>query len=620
MTNLNLSYLPKSSNGGGGGTTTVDIVSTDESKIKVTKEDGGKFKIEPQFDLQNRVFLYEIADDVSGTNRRIVDRDFNVVPFLKLWELANSTNLSIISQFGHIKNLAYVRSDSERSYISFVHTRVVEGLIGSVETKIRMYGSITEEDNLKTHTLELLSPEKIDDSDYYEEMRSFYPSIYAMRDMAKDINATKKAIGDLEGISSKFGVYGVEWSINQANPDVTRIGNMECHRTLPVQSMMRGCILNDDGVVVKYLPEEMWSDEDTDGSKGQVMVELPEFWWKFETEGETLRVLMSLLPFDGAVKVPRRYVSAYEATVDRETNTLCSCMNFSEKYRGGNNTASWDGTYRSLLGMPATNISLTNYRAYAKKRGDQWSCMTYDVHKELYWLFVVEYATRNSQKDYVESLTEDGYKQGGLGAGVTDINSDKWNNLNSRNPFVNCGYSNSVGNGTSGDYGFNLTSEQEEYYGGKYNTNVIRYRGVENPFGHTAKWVDGLIVDVHSDSDGGTSDVYVCAEVKNYSSTLTESYIKIGEEKRSSGYSRRILFGDRGDIITTVSSGASSTTYYCDQSYASIPTTGSAVRAVCFGGSATLGAYAGLVFSNTSYAFSSASASIGSRLCFCPQN
>lgn len=409
--------------------------------------------------------------------------------------------------------------------------------------------------------------------------------------------------------------YGVEWDVNQANPGVTRIGNLELHKTLPIQNKMRGCLLADDGTVIKYLNADTWVDENTNGTLGQVMVELPDFYIRYETEGTTLRVKMSEIPLSGYIHIPTRYVSAYEAAVDRTTTTLCSVKNMDVRYRGGNNNASWDGTYRDLCGMPATAISMTNYRSYARKRGPGWIDYTYEVHKELYWLFVVEYSTRNSQKEFNSELSEEGYKQGGLGAGITNLDSTKWDGYNSRYPIVQCGYTDEIGNGT-GIKAFSFNEEQQSAYGSAVTNYAIRYRGIENPFGHANKWVDGILVDVQSEAEGGESIVYECEDIDTFASTINGAYTLSGKEKRVSGYSREILFGDRGDIMTATATGAGSTTYYCDQSYASIPTTGKSTRAVSFGGSSYSGAAAGFVYSGTSNAPSTASASFGSRLCF----
>lgn len=82
--------------------------------------------------------------------------------------------------------------------------------------------------------------------------------------------------------------YGVQWDKAVENPDVTRIGNMELHRAnkLPVQNAMRGCLLDDNGNVVQYLSDSDWQNASLlDGSHGQVMIEIPTFYWKFSEDG-----------------------------------------------------------------------------------------------------------------------------------------------------------------------------------------------------------------------------------------------------------------------------------------------------------------------------------------------
>ena len=118
-------------------------------------------------------------------------------------------------------------------------------------------------------------------------------------------------------------------------------------------------------------------------------------------------------------------------------------------YRGGNNNTAYDGTYRTFLGRPATGISRTNFRNYARKRksgSTEWNCMTYDIQKELYWLFAIEYATLNSQAAFNAEKDSNGYAQGGLGAGVTNMSD--WGGFNGSYPFVPCGHTDELGNGT----------------------------------------------------------------------------------------------------------------------------------------------------------------------------
>lgn len=414
-------------------------------------------------------------------------------------------------------------------------------------------------------------------------------------------------------------MYGVEFDTTVSSPDCTRIGNPNLHRTLPVHSQMKGCLLNDDGEVTKYLNESDWTSETRDGSQGQVMVEIPEHYVKFETDGTKRRVKMSITPIVGYKKIKKYYISAYEATVQRSANKLCSVVNTDEDYRGGNNNAEWDSTYRSLLGLPATGISRTNFRAYARNRksgSTEWNCMTYNAQKDLYWLFVVEYATLNSQKAFNAAKTSEGYAQGGLGGGFTTIDWGKWSNYNNNNPIVPCGYTDSLGNGT-GQVEFTMPTEYDATTKKLY---VNRYRGIELKFGHIWEWCDGINVRISPNSDNGgdgLSKVFTCDDPSKFNDTNYNGYSYVGDEARTESYVKEIIFGEGGEIMPKIV-GGSSTTYFCDYHYTNIPTSVT-LRGVPFGGIAIYGALAGLVCSYSSNAPSFSSAHIGSRLCFIPE-
>ena len=409
--------------------------------------------------------------------------------------------------------------------------------------------------------------------------------------------------------------YGIEFDVTVSSPTCTRIGNLALHRSLPVQSRMKGCLLNDDGEVVEYLNPSDWGGDILDGSRGQVMVEIAGYYRKFETVGNKRRVRFSEYPLPGYHHVKTKYVSAYEASLDRTNNKLCSIVNTDPQYRGGNNTADWDGTYRSLLGRPATNISRTNFRTYARNRkagSTKWNCMTYDLQKDLYWLFVVEYATLNSQAAYNAELTQEGYHQGGLGAGVSGISD--WNGYNGYNPFVPCGVTNSLGD-FSGVVTFNAMASDGETV--KYAAPVPRYRGVENPFGHIWQWTDGINVQITPAAGDNVSRVYVTDNPANFNDANYNGYHHVGNEARTEGYVTAIIFGEEGDIMPTAVGGGDST-YFCDYHYTNIPTS-TTLRGVYFGGIADGGAKDGFVFASSGNAPSYANAHFGSRLCFIPE-
>lgn len=422
--------------------------------------------------------------------------------------------------------------------------------------------------------------------------------------------------------------YGVKIDTTVADPALERVGLQSLHASLPVQSMMRRCLLNDNGEVVTYLhatdstKTDTGATADLTGASGMVMVEIPEHYRKFEFDGTTITALISLIQLPGFHKVRKLYRSAYEATVDRTTSTLklASVVNDTAAFRGGNNTAGWDETYRSLLGRPATNISLTNFRTYARNRGAAglnnkgWNCDLYEAAVNTYWLYVIEYANLNCQAAFTSQLTEQGYHQGGLGDGVTTLTDTRWNAFNSYNPFIPCGITNSLGNRTGVvDY------EMPEEYGAELTVHVPSYRGIENPFGHVWSWTDGLHVKVQSAGSGGKSIFYRAEDddPANFQDSNYNGYEVRGEIPRANGYVKKIVCGEYGDIMP-LQTGGSSTTYFCDNFYTNIPSSGEALRGVSFGGSASFGAGAGLAFAAAPYAPSDASTGIGSRLCFIP--
>ena len=427
--------------------------------------------------------------------------------------------------------------------------------------------------------------------------------------------------------------YGVKINLAVADAPVERVGRTELHQSLPIQSRMRRCILNDDGTVNYYLHPTDSTKKDSgaaaklDGTDGMYMVELPDHYAKFEFDGNNYMPLISEYPLPGFHKVRKCYRSAVEATIDRtvaSTPKLAAVCNTTAAFRGGNNNAAWDGTYRSLLGLPATATSLTNFRAYARNRGTAglngagWNCDLYEAQRTTYWLFVIEYATRNCQAEFNAQPDANGYKQGGLGAGVTTLDSAKWNTLNGYYPFIPCGTTNSLGNAT-GVVNFTMPAEYNPG-GTALVVKVPSYRGIENPFGHIWSWTDGCLCLIQSNAAGGRSIFYTCDDPALFGSTeaALANYQERGDLPRTEGYVKTLMVGEYGENMP-IAVGASSSTYFCDYFYTSIPESGQALRGVLFGGSAGNGTIAGLAYARTRNAPSNTNAYFGSRLCFIPE-
>lgn len=418
---------------------------------------------------------------------------------------------------------------------------------------------------------------------------------------------------DIPDLEERYA-YGVEWDTASSSPDGVRVGNMQLHRELPVQSKMRRCLLDRDGGVKEYLDNELsWGGSYLDYA---VMTEIPEHWYKLYFNGTKFRMMLSEIPLPGYKHVDKFYISTYEARMYRTDNLLCSAAGASElsdpnstNFRGGDNTAEWDDTYRSLLGRPVTNLTRDQFRQAARKRGSGWEMYTYNAHKTLFWLFAVEYATLDSQKPFNAQKDANGFAQGGLGPGPTQMTD--WINFNNANPLIPCGYTSEFGNG-SGEKAYVVKNAS----GGTHATLMAnRYRGIENPFGHIWKYTDGANIQVTT-GDAGLSVLWTTDDPSNFSDTSYTGYDKKGNICRTNGYAKKMLLGEDGDIVAT-EVGGSSSTYWCDYYYAY--TSDNRMQVVLVGGNADYGSIAGLACVNANLTPFAAARYFGSRLCFFPE-
>lgn len=68
----------------------------------------------------------------------------------------------------------------------------------------------------------------------------------------------------LDASLADIAAYGVEWNINNADSHITRIGNLALHKSLPIQSSLKGCVTQGSDIQY-YLDPSDWrlKDEDT---------------------------------------------------------------------------------------------------------------------------------------------------------------------------------------------------------------------------------------------------------------------------------------------------------------------------------------------------------------------
>lgn len=485
--------------------------------------------------------------------------------------------------------------------------------------------------------------------------------------------------------------YGVKW--NSTTSDTTfceRIGNLNYHRSLPIQSQLRDCVHQGNTIMYYTNPNDARFREDTTGfilqNKSVVKLSSPitvgpdgsaeytivddvfstnQYLWMWLKIGDTIvRVqkidtdtstaylhsdtdidttatynveLGSVLNgYDGefgvdgfggfylwsennedgskevwiskirckgyAEYIPEQIFGAVRSTIVRtkvtgfgwldscDENTAVTVINYSMNLRGGKNLSEYDkyvgiDNWRSLLCKPVTNISLGQFRPMARKKGHE--CIPYQTWKALIWLYVIEYANFNVQLNYNSALTSDGYKQGGLGDGISTNN--KWDDYNRRNPLMPLDYNLSLGNNSGIKQ---RESVMFEYNGSTYsqnNWNVPSYRGIHGfIYGDIWNYIEGAVQQYSSTEK--VNITYITNNPENFSESSSNKEIQIKTPGFSEGYIKEFELGKTGNIIAN-SLGGNNTKYKADYTY---HYTGRNLRCLLSGGNADVGSYCGL--------------------------
>ena len=452
----------------------------------------------------------------------------------------------------------------------------------------------------------------------------------AWKELQKAQQKLDKQITELNSNMDLYS-YGVEWDVTVASPKLTRIGNPLLHKSLPIQSAYRGCVANND-VVNYYLFPDDWSykeDGETpsvlNGTDGTVRVNTPRFYGKSGSDGNKRWVRTSTVKIDDSwVEIPELLIDAYRSTVDTTvsaTPKAVSVVNTTTAFRGGGNRANYDDylttesetkdIFRSDLGKPRTNISRATMRTYATNAGSELLC--YEYYKWIfYWNYVIEYANFNSQAAYNAELTSDGYRQGGLGPGVTDWSNSatSWSGYNEAYPITPCGYCNDIGNFT----GIKDLVIPECTAINKTDTvatktfKVPRWRGFDNPFGDIWTNLDGVVIQRTAANE--ISSVYTTTNKEEFTDVIGSKTIA-GYEVAQDGYIKEFDLGETAEIIPSSCTGASTTTYICD--YHSCNATSTELRTLLVGGYANDGGRAGLGYFNSNDGVGYAGSFVGFR-------
>lgn len=439
--------------------------------------------------------------------------------------------------------------------------------------------------------------------------------------------ATKEQFGVVkvgDGLNANAGVisiapdylvdmmsYGVEWDVTVADPTCTRIGNPLFHKSLPIQSEYKGCVVK-NGKLQYYLNPNDWtktsngSNSNLDGTDGDVMIHTPKFYGKSGSNGNKRWVRISTVKVDASwVEIPEMFISAYRNTIytDGDTTKIASVVSTDAKYRGGGRRSEYDqylstDQFKTDLGKPVSNISRATMRTYAAATGQELLC--YEFYKWIfYWNYVIEYANFNSQKEFNSELTSDGYHQGGLGPGLTTWDWGQWGSYNGNYAITPCGYTNEFGN-FSGVKAIQLQSPEKTLY-------ANRWRGFENPFGDIWTNLEGIVIK--RGVAKANSNVYTTTDVSKYGEDYSLFDIA-GVEIAQDGWIGTFDLGSKAEIIPSSIAGSEST-YKCDYHWCNVDYVEN--RTLLVGGCAVDGGPAGLGSFSSNFGVGYAAAYVGFR-------
>ena len=464
--------------------------------------------------------------------------------------------------------------------------------------------------------------------------------------------------------------YGVRIDQSVKDPHLTRIGNASLHKTLPIQSQLKGCIaqgeqiqywldendwrfrknpivitakfavLNVSGGDVKYtLKADIFStlqyeaqyvkingaiaqvvsinttnkvatiifedskvpiiSEDSkvatsdstatpiqpsdsievvlgsvrNGYDGNVCVYVPNFYIKSKKVSDRVYdIYITSFKIDDSYQYQHEgLLGAYRATVlntvpenmgylsTLKVNSAVSIVNTHDYCRGGDNRSDYDtylntDRFRTDLGKPKTNIPRATMRTYCKNSGGRM--LDYNSYKNImYWLYVIEYANFNCQEAFNAELTQEGYKQGGLGDGITTWNYDPWNQYNYKCPLTPCGYGDILGNGTGViDLVIPTTELSNSGYLPSKTFSMPRWRGFDNPFGDIWTCLDGCLCDIPIGSSDASelATFYIIDDPDKYTDSADEAKINASRSykvPRNSGYQGKQQYGNVADMV-----------------------------------------------------------------------
>lgn len=238
----------------------------------------------------------------------------------------------------------------------------------------------------------------------------------------------------------------------------------------PWKDMIR-CTLSDAGIVNHYFGQTGYAE---DGSDGQVMVEIPKFYYRKYSYGGKHSWSVSVEPKpgfklhpafignDGLVK-EKIYISAFEGVAQK-----ISDLSYYEDADDADPVTLDDELYMlaSVAGYkPKSLQDLPEFRLMCNNRGSTWHQYRMVDHFAIQLLNYIEFASLDSQ--------------GSLGQGIVSKASGSYNEAEK----------------TDSNHGaWSYSLEYPSYGVTTDGVHAVVYRGIENPWGNIWKWCDNCVI------------------------------------------------------------------------------------------------------------------------------
>ena len=422
-----------------------------------------------------------------------------------------------------------------------------------------------------------------------------------------------------EAISKKGNLYGIKRKVNDnTSPAWERIGDsigLVAKATKNGETVQNDFdsrypwseIISYNYDVIKKKINAYYGDPTFkfDGTNGEVLTRIPEFYWKREIINGYEYIYIADYAIAGFNKSEEFSVGRYDACIDE------------------------DGKLHSYSGYsPSTNKNITQHRDAAKLLSDEF-CMIDYRYFMLQMLYLVEYANYNSQSQLGNGIIEIRYNANDKAI----IAQERTNTIViATNDYFKVGQQIAIGTTVDGvsickdrtitkitEYSKDTTEGTAITFDGdpvniaigniihacaqkeggcdslgmksgclaNDSQHAVIYRGIENIFGNVFNWIDGLNIQNYQ--------AYICRNPKEYISDKFEvPYIKLGyvncNEKDM--YIKKLGFDEKNPDIALpieIGGGAGSSSGMCDFYYSS---EGNRVARV--GGHFGLGSNAGL--------------------------